>query len=97
MYEWLDNLEFVLLELPRPDLVIFLYLPYEEVKILKENRGETANINILRLAETAYLELAEIYDYQKINCLKNNKLRSIDDIATEIMAKVNIFLEMEVE
>ncbi len=97
MYEWLDNLEFVLLELPRPDLVIFLYLPYEEVKILKENRGETANINILRLAETAYLELAEIYDYQKINCLNNNKLRSIDDIATEIITKVKKFLETEVE
>lgn len=97
MYEWLDNLEFVLLELPRPDLVIFLYLPYEEVKVLKENRGEKANINILRLAEIAYLELAEIYDYQKINCLSNNKLRSIDDIALEIIIKVKKFLETEVE
>lgn len=97
MYEWLDNLEFVLLELPRPDLVIFLYLPYEEVKVLKENRGEKANINILRLAETAYLELAEIYDYQKINCLSNNKLRPIDDIATEIITKVEKFLKMEVK
>ena len=29
MYEWLDNLEFVLLDLPRPDMVLFLYLPYE--------------------------------------------------------------------
>lgn len=97
MYEWLDNLEFVLLELPRPDLVIFLYLPYEEVKVLKENRGEKANINILRLAETAYLELAEIYDYQKINCLSNNKLRAIDDIASEIITKVEKFLKMEVK
>lgn len=38
MYEWLDNLEFVLLGLPRPDLVLFLYLPYEYVCTLKEKK-----------------------------------------------------------
>lgn len=44
MYEWLDNLEFVLLELPRPDLVIFLYLPYEYVCMLKEKRGDRKSV-----------------------------------------------------
>lgn len=95
MYEWLDNLEFVLLDLPRPDLVIFLYLPYEEVSILKEKRDGYANINILRLAETAYLELATIYDYQKINCFKDDQFRTIEDIANEIMTKVSTFLETD--
>ncbi len=96
MYEWLDNLEFVLLDLPRPDLVIFLYLPYEEVRILKEKRDGPSNINILRLAETAYLELAEIYEYQKINCFKDNKFRTIEDISNEIITKVSKFLETDV-
>lgn len=96
MYEWLDNLEFVLLDLPRPDLVIFLYLPYEEVRILKEKRDGYSNINILRLAETAYLELAEIYEYQKINCFKDNKFRNIEDISNEIINKVSNFLETDV-
>ena len=45
------------------------------------------------MAEIAYLELATIYDYEKINCLKNSELRSIDDIAKEILKKVKAFLE----
>lgn len=93
MYEWLDNLEFVLLDLPRPDLVIFLYLPYEQVCVQKSKKGELANTNILRMAEIAYLELSNIYDYQKINCLKDNQLRFIDDISSEILSKVKLFLE----
>ena len=95
MYEWLDNLEFVLLDLPRPDLVLFLYLPYEYVCTLKEKRGKIANINLLRMAETAYLELSTIYDYEKINCLKDNHFRSIDDISEEILEKVKKYLEMD--
>lgn len=93
MYEWLDNLEFVLLGLPRPDYVLFLYLPYEYVCTLKEKRGEYANVNILHMAEIAYLELSTIYDYEKINCLDNNNLRTIEDIATEIKGKVKQYLE----
>ena len=95
MYEWLDNLEFVLLDLPRPDYVLFLYLPYEYVCTLKEKRGKIANVNLLHMAEVAYLELATIYDYEKINCLKDNMLRSIEDISEEILEKVKIFLEKE--
>lgn len=95
MYEWLDNLEFVLLDLPRPDMVIFLYLPYEHVCILKEKTGQKANENILRMAEIAYIELASIYDYHKINCLLNNELRPANDISAEIISKVKQFLEME--
>jgi len=96
MYEWLDNLEFVLLDLPRPDLVIFLYLPYEHVCLIKKEQGKKVSENILHMAEIAYFELANIYDYQKINCLKENKLRSIEDISNEILEKVKEFLEMEV-
>lgn len=97
MYEWLDNLEYVLLDMPRPDMVIFLYLPYEYVCLLKEKRGQIANTNILRMAEIAYIELASIYEYKKINCLLNNDLRSIDDISEEIFLKVNTFLDTEVK
>ena len=95
MYEWLDNLEFVLLDLPRPDYVLFLYLPFEFVCTLKEKEGKSANVNLLHSAEIAYLELATIYEYEKINCLKNNEFRSINDIADEILVKVKTYLEKE--
>ena len=95
MYEWLDNLEFVLLDLPRPDYVFFLYLPYEYVCELKKRQGKDANVSMLRMAETAYLELSTIYDYEKINCLKEDKFRSIEDISLEILEKTKEFLEIE--
>ena len=97
MYEWLDNLEFVLLDLPRPDYVIFLYLPFEFVCTLKEKRGNIANVNLLHMAEIAYLELSTIYDYEKINCLKGDQLRSVEDIGDEIIDKVQLFLESREE
>ena len=96
MYEWLDNLEFVLLGLPRPDYVLFLYLPYEYVCTLKEKRGKIANANLLHMAEIAYLELSTIYDYEKINCLnKNDELRTIEEMSKEIFITVKAFLETE--
>lgn len=95
MYEWLDNLEFVLLNLPRPDLVLFLYVPYEFVCKLKKMRNLNFNENILHNAEAAYLELSTIYEYHKINCLKGNELRSINDIANEIIEKVNKYIKEE--
>lgn len=95
MYEWLDNLEFVLLDLPRPDMVLFLYLPYEQVCILKRAREKAFNESTLHMAEIAYFELSNIYDYQKIKCMQDNKLRSIEDIAGEILKKVQKFLETE--
>ena len=96
LYEWLDNLEFVLLDLPRPDMVLFLYLPYEQVCILKKSKGKQVNENLLHMAEIAYFELSNIYDYQKINCLNGNELRSIEDISYEILNKVQDYLETEV-
>ncbi len=97
MYEWLDNLEFVLLELPRPDLVIFLYMPYEKVCYFKEQKGEIPNVDTLHMAEIAYFELASIYDYHKVNCFKDNELRPIEELGTEILNKVKTFIEEDEE
>lgn len=41
MYKWLESLEYGLLELPRPDLVIFLHMPYEYSVELKRVRQES--------------------------------------------------------
>ena len=90
MYNWLSKLEYELLELPKPDLTIFLHMPYEKVKELKAIRGndgdqhENSPIHI-KNAESAYLELADIYDFKTIKCTtKDLKLRRIEDIHDEI-------------
>ena len=93
MYQKLDQLEFEIMELPRPDAVIFLYMPFEYAAILKKNRAETpdqheSNKAHLKQAETAYLELTEKYGYQQITCVKDDVIRTIDDINDEVVARI---------
>ncbi len=90
MYKKLDDLEFGIMELPRPDAVIFLYMPYEYACILKQSRAEGADglesdEEHLRNAENAYLELTEKYGFIKVDCVKNDIIRTIDDISEEMM------------
>ncbi|MDD2625683.1 MAG: thymidylate kinase [Tenericutes bacterium] len=89
MYNWLDSLEYGLLELPRANLTILLYVPYKNAYELKKNRKEKPDQHEiskehLKLAEAAYLELADLYNFKIVNCVKNNKIRTIEDIHEEV-------------
>lgn len=89
IYEKLDKLEFDIMELPRPDAVIFLYMPYEYATILKKGRKEEADqlerdADRLKQAQNAYLELTEMYNYIKIDCVKDDIIRTIDDINNDV-------------
>ena len=93
IYQKLDTLEFEIMELPRPDAVIFLYMPFEYAAILKKNRAESAdqhesNREHLEQAEKAYLELTEKYNYIKVDCVKNDVIRTIDDISSEVVSRI---------
>ena len=86
----MENLEYGFLELPRPDLTIFLYMPYKKVAELKKGRIEPADQHEastlhIRNAEHAYLELAELHGYKTIECVDSkNKLRDIEDIHEDV-------------
>lgn len=90
LYEDLNNLEYGFLELPKPDLTIFLYMPYKMVAELKKGRPEPSDqhessLLHIRNAEQAYLELAEIHNYKKIDCVdKKGKLRDVLDIHEDV-------------
>ena len=93
MYKWLENLEYRLLELPRPNLTIFLYMPYQYALELKKSRKEApdqheANEEHLINAESAFLELVELYGFSKVECVQNGKIRSIEDIHEEVYSLV---------
>ena len=93
IYEKLDKLEFDIMELPRPDAVIFLYMPYQYAAILKKNRAEApdqheVNKTHLEQAEAAYLELTEKYNYIKVDCVKDDMIRTIDDISHEVTERL---------
>lgn len=92
MYNFLSSLEYDLLKLPRPDITIFLYMPYEQACILKKNRTELDQHELsqehLKHAEECYLELSKMHNYIQINCVKDGVIRSMEDINDEIYQKV---------
>ncbi len=97
MYQKIDDLEYKINELPRPDKQILLYLPYEYALELKKNREEAPdeaekNEAYLRQGEAAYLELADIYEYDVINCVKDGKIKTIDEINEELYQIVKTML-----
>lgn len=89
-YKWVENLEFKDLELPIPDLSFLLYMPYQYAQILRQNRTNEkpdqheASVEHLKSAERAYLEIADMYTWAIINCVKDNQIRTIDDINDEV-------------
>lgn len=98
IYKWLEELEFNLLKLPVPDIKIFLHMPVEYSKILKQNRLEIPDQheqdeNYLKNAEQAYLEIAEIYDFKIFECVKDGKINSIQSMNDEIYDYVSSIIK----
>ena len=91
-FQWIDRLEYWLLELPKADLTIFLHVPFEVSKDLSKNRTNLdeheKDDEYLKNAEKTYIELSELYNWTKINCVKNNDLRTIEDINNDIIKVV---------
>ena len=89
MYQWIDKLEYWLLELPKPDMTIFLHMPFEYSRDLRKNRSSLdeheKDEEHLKHAEACYLELRELYNWEYINCIKNNKIKTIEEINEEIL------------
>ena len=93
MYKWLEDLEYGLLNLPKPDITIFLHMPYEYSLVLKSTRSEALDElekskEHLIAAERAYLELVELYGFDKIECVRDGKIRTIQDINDELILKL---------
>ena len=93
IYDKIDRLEYDINELPRPDKTVLLYLPLAYAKILKQKRKELPdeaeqNEEYLKRGEEAYLELADIYNYDIINCVSNGEIRTIEDINNELYEKI---------
>lgn len=100
MYEWLDNLEFNLLDLPRPDIGVFLHMPYELSLSLKKNRVEDLDQNEkdknhLINAEMAYIELANKYDFYTIECNSGDRIRTIEEINSDLYKYISKKIKMD--
>ena len=101
--EWLTDLEFTKYGLPKPDGVIFLNVDSEYTQKLMENRLNKINqeekkdihesdFEYLRKSYLNSLEIAEKYNWNKIDCIKYGQLRTIEDISDEIYKTITSML-----
>lgn len=101
-FQWLYDLEFRHMELPKPDLVIYLDMPTEVTETLMRKRERDTNthadiheqnMNYLRLCRQSGLNAAKYYHWTMIDCVRDGNLRSIEDIHEEIYTLVKKCLE----
>lgn len=101
--EWLWDFEFNLYGLPVPTKVIFLNMPTEyAIKLMENRKNKITNEDKKDIHEKskehlqdAYKEackLAKKYNWYEVNCIKDNNIRSIDDIHEEIYKEIKKYI-----
>lgn len=91
---WLDELEYGIFQLPRPDLQIFLYLDPEisrnlALKVEKPNMDKSKDIHEndaehMKKASEAFCYVAKKYDWIQITCAEQGVMKTREVLADEI-------------
>lgn len=101
---FINVLEYGLCELPVPDLVLFLHMPFEAATELRKGRefsdGNEADLEYQKHSEDTYLYLCDKCDWKYINCINGEyhgleDIKSIDTISEEIITLVDEELKNE--
>jgi dTMP kinase len=94
---WLWDTEFTKMGLPVPDKVIFLNMPPDISNKLIDNRAKKDNRkkdiheqdkNYLEKCHEVYQEMANLYDWDIVECAKDNQLRTIEEIHEDVWQKI---------
>lgn len=97
--DWLFELEYEVYGIPKPDLTFFLDMPVEYAKKLmqnRENKFDNTDVKDIHERNKEYLEksydnacyIAEKFSWEHILCVRDNQIRSIDEINHEIYETV---------
>lgn len=95
--EWLFDFEYGKLELPKPDVVVYLHLDVGSSQNLLEKRyarsGSRKDIHesdvaYLRKSQAAAEFCCERYGWERVECIRGGALRSIEDIHDEIAGRL---------
>ena len=85
---WLDNLEFETLKIPRPDKNFILRVPFETAQNLLDHTGKEKDIHEknhshLKTTIQVFDELVQLFpkDFTAIDCVRNEKLMSVEQIS----------------
>ncbi len=96
---WLFDFEFGLYGLPKPDEVFFLNMPVETaLELIKDRDNKFSHktekdiherdVNHLIDAHNAACFVAKKYNWFEINCIKDGKIRTREDISDEIFNEI---------
>ena len=99
-HEWLEELEFGIFNIPKPDLIVYLYAPYEISQKMVDKKAKRSytdkkrdiherNSEFLKQVEKEYLDLAKNNkEWRTIVCTEGDNLLSIEEINKKIFAVI---------
>jgi len=105
-FNWLYELEYGILGIPKPDLNIILHMPAKIAQEFVDKKGareyiggakrdlHEGDLKHLERAERVYLEMAEIFpeDFIVVECVENGRLLSVDEVHERVWDKVSRFI-----
>ena len=101
--DWLWDFEFNLYGLPIPTEVFFLNMPVEKsIELMKDRENKITHEskkdiherdkNHLKDAYNAACDVAKDYNWYEIHCVKDNQIRTIEDIHEEIYTEIKKYI-----
>lgn len=99
---WLYDLEYGKLGLPRPDLILYLDVPTDFTETMMRRREQDTHthadiheqdLNYLAACRQSGKAAAAFYGWKVIQCVRDGKMRTIEDIHEEIYRLVRQCLE----
>ena len=105
-FTWLDDFEFGIMGIPKPDLNVVLHMPAAEAQKLVDQKSQREylgtkkrdihedDLNHLQNAEKVYVQICELFPetFTKIECMDGNRLMSIDEVSDLIWQNVEPLL-----
>jgi dTMP kinase len=104
-YNWLIDLEFNILNIPRPDLNIVLYVPAEIAQTMVDQKAarnytdkkrdiHEADLNHLKRSVATYQELCNEFpnEFTLVDCMKDGELLTIPQVTDAILSKIKPLL-----
>lgn len=101
-FEWLDEFEFGIMNIPKPDLNIVLHVPAAQAQKLVDNKAQRGylgskkrdihedDLGHLERAEQVYLHICELFPetFTKVECMDGDRLMSVHEVSEAIWQKV---------
>lgn len=105
-FAWLDDFEFTIMGIPKPDLNVVLHMPADQAQKLVDQKSQREylgnkkrdihedDLNHLQNAEKVYIQICELFPdtFTKIECMDGDRLMSVAEVSDLIWQNVEPLL-----